>query len=429
MNINISNFWNDYHVISYEEGNVVSCYRDTEVVIPITKDANMGSDPTIWGPQFTMKVETEEIDGRTRIVCYHNVKQTDDGWICTKCDKYLPANIDKTKAYKYLDTIKYDKGDKFNEDNNYWDWVIEETQNPELINKGFRRRMHDLDNYDTYNGLLPEVKDEFWTENVKASYVEDMNDDPLDGGACEIPTVIGERIFSKDKTEITKELLNFWGYPKKKSDRMTDDGYSSVIWTAVRFSREKAINRVVEMKENLTPKELEWLREILGDKNIALPWYIKNLVPNPKQNIKDRMEWLYKSREFIMNHPNHTPPTPKKGRTMNYINNVIRKTYIGAYTRKDGVKVKAHYRNVTKKCIIAWKNNLSKIKEPKFTSFSWTKIESYKYKGEFFYSLKGRMKGEEVECHRVGKTRNWITNMTTIELNEFLAYAKTQLVK
>jgi hypothetical protein len=64
-----------------------------------------------------------------------------------------------------------------------------------------------------------------------------------------------------------------------------------------------------------------------------------------------------------------------------------------------------------------------------FTNFSWTRVPSYKYKGEFLYTLKGRMKGEEVECHRVGKTRNWITNMKDKDLNAFLDYAKTQLVK
>lgn len=72
-----------------------------------------------------------------------------------------------------------------------------------------------------------------------------------------------------------------------------------------------------------------------------------------------------------------------------------------------------------------------KKEEPLFTNFSWTRVPSYKYKEEFLYTLKGRMKGEEVSCWRVGKTRNWIAsnNLSGKMFNLFIKYAEEQIKK
>lgn len=124
--------------------------------------------------------------------------------------------------------------------------------------------------------------------------------------------------YSKDSTELSKELLNFWGYPKAKGAA----GGKSVIWTAIRYSRDAAIKKVLAVKDQLSEGDLEWLREILGDKNIRISDTIRNLLPI--REFKSNSSFI-KSHTKYMNSPEWaalyaallgetpTEPTPPKG--------------------------------------------------------------------------------------------------------------------
>ena len=195
-----------------------------------------------------------------------------------------------------------------------------------------------------------EGNDPFWSEFVKCSFKEEINDD--EGNVISQETREYDIDFSKENTEMTMEECKFWhriswliGHSPKKALEYCKK-FSNAIW----FNQEK--------------KEYVW--ELIKDDNTPKFKYAQFL--------------MMQARKYLAIHD------------------------MPIYTEEE-------------------------MEEPLFTNFSWSKVPSYKYKGEWLYSLKARMRGIEVECHRVGKTRNWITskNLTNEEFNLFLDYAKQQI--
>lgn len=278
----------DYPIICMGEEYVdlehTSCAPKTK-----PKDSGMNIfNANDYGPQYRYHVEYEEIEGRRYLKegdCNHKyeIYQTEDGYVCSHCGEFRPSEIKTTTVYTYLDAVGFELDENGFNDNSFLDWYVADTKNPDLDGSGLHHRTSDPDFYDTYGGLLPEVEDKDWKENVKCRYYEDANgeqneeEELIELGEEDDDsenTVVAETEFSKEATELPMELLNFWGHACARHN-----GGRSVIWTAVRYSRDKAIAKVMDVKDLLTEDEKEWLREILGDKAIGLNNVIKNLMP------------------------------------------------------------------------------------------------------------------------------------------------------
>ena len=145
-----------------------------------------------WGPQY--KVNPNLYTG-----CEHEIVPATEGFACTKCYDYFPSNLEKV-------TNVYQVGDEN-------DWYTAEGHNPELISTSFHARHDNIDYYDTYDGLLPEVNEDH-EEHEKMSYIEDVNNDSLDGAHVSESAIteISEdaKEFSKELTEMCPDEIKFW---------------------------------------------------------------------------------------------------------------------------------------------------------------------------------------------------------------------------
>lgn len=199
---------------------------------------------------------------------------------------------------------------------------------------------------------LLEDNDPFWTEFVKCSFKEEVNDD--NGEVVSHETKAYDVMISKENTEMTLEECKFWrriswliGHSPKKALEYCKQ-FSKAEW----FDRET--------------KEYVW--ELIKDDNTPKFKYAQFL--------------MMQARKYIATHEQP-----------------IHKVY----------------------------NNK---KEELFTNFSWTRVPSIKYIGEYLFTLKARKKGEEISMYRVGKTRNWVISKGTLdhkEFNLFLQFAEQQV--
>ena len=197
MNINVSKFYNDYHVINYVNGNVVSCYRDTPTEEVKVKESCIHNDSTNWGPQYEVKdeLETNDVDGREYIYCEHNIVESTEGYMCLNCGTYYPAMIN--------DIVVEVESDGTNHFEFY------DISNPELRGKGGSHKYNDPEEYDTYGGLLPEVSGDHAKHEcceIQDVHAVDMDNNRINSSG----EILETGNFSKDSTELSLEELVFW---------------------------------------------------------------------------------------------------------------------------------------------------------------------------------------------------------------------------
>lgn len=284
---NVNACFNDYHVVSYENGNVVSCYRDTlieENVVSNYKECACNVHD--YGPQYivndkqdadsycehTIEAASGALDNtlwksRNRNTEYYNpgdvnnhtVKPSDDeGYICTKCLKWFPSRI--------YTAVVYHPGDFTNDVYNAF------IPNPELVNSGFNHEYADPDFYDTYGGLLDEVKD----------------DNGLDSTDYLMPKTGYKVIYTTENTDESYDELHFW---KRMLWLMT---YSPK--GALEFCKKHSTSEFLDIETK------EWIWEIIKEDNKPLFKYAQFLMSKAKKIIKSfeysipkpKMEWEVK---------------------------------------------------------------------------------------------------------------------------------------
>lgn len=355
----------------------------------MTRDA---FNTNAFGPQYTVEptILIDENDGRKYVECIHEFDYSDEGLTCIKCGRYYPREVEDIKVYTYLDKAGYSEDEDGLPDNNYLDWYADTRTNPELEYLGGNHKNTDPEFYDTYDGLLEEIKDEFWTENVKSSYIEDVNtDDDIEvmdrTGEEDLSEVtqISENEFSKESTELDPKLLGFWGHPSSligTSKKELRPAGRSVVWTAIRYSRKTAIDNVLKMKDMLDENELEWLREILGDKEITMSRDTLNKLPCKNTKLTWRNGWHF-DNSFIESWNNH---------------------YMGEIKEALG-----------EDCVLNVK--LSK---------------SFKYPGQYFMIVDALLNNKRLTIKKTNKSSNWLPSQATHEeLNAIIPMLKEYWLK
>jgi len=335
---NINAFYNDYHVMSYDEGNVVSCYRDT----PVTEEKNVyvtlkdSERDTIMSnntgafrfcpkcgstiTKFSTDVYKVEVhywpfgynnyfpkDKSTRNYQEHDI----NGWVCPDCVRVFADN-EVSIAPNIDNIIIRDKFYKAKEEGSVDMSVFNEDEQLMILNNKYLKKHHwnnvELDNSIELTYSKASKKDLKWIKDNK-EMLNDIYDEYNDNAGvdkekeccsliedafqCDINSELKEPIVGITwNTESSSNYMNVIGYNNERT------GYNhGVVWSSIMFGKSTAKRNldsaIAKFSEHdymrndfweLTYSEYSYIMELIEVSSIS--YDIKKLLPNYNYHIK-----------------------------------------------------------------------------------------------------------------------------------------------